>query len=310
MRIPGIVFALGFFLCATAGAQLDLDSAKKKCVDLGFKSGTEQYGKCVLQLSKTDDSSSPALKSGPQETKSAPRLTKNNLSPSPFKDCEECPEMVIVPSGTFLMGSKADPFLDPQPPLNEQPQHLVSIKSFALGKYEVTQAQWHAVMGTIPSHFKGRALPVEQVSWEETQEFLKKLSDKTGRSCRLPSEAEWEYAARAGTATKYSFGDTISKQQANFNSFETKAVGSYPANAFGLHDMHGNVWEWTADCWSANYVDVPADGSAWAKGGCGSRVLRGGALFSDPHELRSTSRIANPIGDKHFGSGFRVARSL
>jgi formylglycine-generating enzyme required for sulfatase activity len=301
MQIFGIIFVLSFLLCANASAQLDLDSAKKKCSELGFKSGTEQYGKCVLQLSKSD-LVAPVTNSGSQ--------SKKNIQTKIFKDCDDCPEMAVIPAGNFLMGSKADPFLDHPPPSNEQPQHLVSIKAFALGRYEVTQEQWYALMGGTPSRFKGRKLPVEQISWGDAQEFLKKLSEKTGKMYRLPSEAEWEYAARAGTVTQYFFGDAISQQQANFNSFETQVVGSYPANAYGLHDMHGNVWEWTSDCWNANYDGAPTDGSAWINGACGSRVLRGGALFSKPYDLRSSSRIWNSIGDRHFGSGFRVARSL
>ena len=127
---------------------------------------------------------------------------------SAFRDCPDCPEMVTVPAGTFLMGRKADPFSNAQqPPANEQPQHQVTLKSFAIGKHEVTQEQWFALMGDNPSYNKGRTLPVENVSWEDIQTFIGKLNAKTGKRYRLPTEAEWEYAARAGSTTLFSFGE-------------------------------------------------------------------------------------------------------
>ena len=230
-----------------------------------------------------------------------------------FKDCDDCPEMVVIASGSFLMGSKPDPFLTIQPDVNEQPQHGVSINSFAIGKYEVTQEQWYAVMGTMPSQFKGRTFPVEQVSWSDAQDFVKKLSEKTGKNYRLPTEAEWEYAARAGSQTDYSFGDNEGDlgryawfyQNANRT---THPVGEKQVNSFGLHDMHGNVWEWTQDCWNGDYTTAPADGSAWISGDCSRRVVRGGSCANNPQILRSASRSRLTSAVRNYFIGFRVAR--
>jgi formylglycine-generating enzyme required for sulfatase activity len=127
---------------------------------------------------------------------------------------------------------------------------------------------------------------------------------------RLLSESEWEYTARAGTTTKYHFGNTMSKSQARFGGGGTAAVGSYPSNAFGLHDMHGNVWEWVQDCWNESYRDAPTDGSAWAKGNCGNRVLRGGSWQTFPSVVRASYRHRKFYGYQHYGNGFRVARTL
>ena len=209
-----------------------------------------------------------------------------------FKDCDECPEMVVIPAGTFLMGSKADTFSASQPSSAEKPQRSVTIRAFAIGKFEVTQEQWFALMGTLPSHYKGRTLPVEQVSWSDAQAFVQKLSAKTGKTYRLPSEAEWEYAARAASQTNYSFGDNAEPlgRYAWFSSNSsgtTHPVGEKLPNAFGLHDMHGNVWEWTEDCWNGNYSGAPTDGSAWTAGDCSFRGVRGGAWIFAPVNLRT-----------------------
>jgi len=229
-----------------------------------------------------------------------------------YKDCDDCPEMVVIPAGTFLMGSKADPFAAVPPHTDEQPQHGVSVRSFSMGKFEITQEQWYAVMGTTPSNFKGRTLPVEMVSWNDTQEFVQKLIQKTGKRYRLPTEAEWEYAARAGTQTAYSFGDDASQlgRYASFfaNSLQSRPVGEKLPNSFGLHDMHGNVWEWTQDCWNISYNGAPADGSAWQSGRCLQRVLRGGSYGSNHHNLRSAFRINMNASNGDSLSGFRVAR--
>jgi formylglycine-generating enzyme required for sulfatase activity len=223
--------------------------------------------------------------------------------------------MVRIPAGTFLMGAKADPFASSQPSADEQPQHQVSVKAFAMGKYEVTQEQWYAVMGTTPSQFKGRTLPVEQVSWEDAQEFVKKLSVKTGKNYRLPSEAEWEYAARAGTQTAYSFGDNEGDlgRHAWFSQNSnrtTHPVGEKQSNSFGLHDMHGNVWEWTQDCWNGNYNAAPTDGSVWTTGNCSLRVVRGGSWSADPRFLRAAFRFMySSASVRSLSIGFRVVRT-
>jgi formylglycine-generating enzyme required for sulfatase activity len=234
---------------------------------------------------------------------------------SVFKDCEDCPEMVVIPAGTFMMGSKADPFAATQPSADEQPQHAVSIRSFALGKLEVTQEQWYALMGNLPSKFKGRTLPVEQVSWDDAQEFIKRLNAKTGQKYRLPSEAEWEYAARAGSPTNYSFGDDTNQLSrfawfADNSGNTTHPVGEKTANNFGLNDMHGNVWEWTQDCWNGNYAGAPADGSAWTAGDCFMRIARGGSWLFYPQELRAAYRFRYGTTNRLNSFGLRVARTL
>ena len=240
-----------------------------------------------------------------------------------IKDCDDCPEMVVIPAGSFLMGSPADPPEDPfsNAPVkkngepSERPQHRVQIQSFAIGKYEVTQEQWYAVMGSNPSKNKGRTLPVEQVSWDDVQEFIAKLIRKTGQLYRLPSEAEWEYAARAGSTTKWSVGDDASKLRnhawGNSSVLKTQVVGQKLRNGFGLFDMLGNVSEWTQDCWHDNYNGAPMDGSAWTKN-CSEdgRVLRGGFFGSNSWDLRLASRAwDSPLSPSHL-SGLRVVRIL
>ena len=194
-----------------------------------------------------------------------------------------------------------------------------------MSKYEVTFAQWDACVlgGGCGGHRPGDEgwgrgnRPVINVSWNDMQLYVKWLSERTGRTYRLPTEAEWEYAARAGTATKYSWGNDIGRNLANCNGCgsqwdvnRTAPVGSFPANAFGLHDMHGNVWERVLDCWNGSYRGAPADGSAWLSGRCGQRVLRGGSWLNYSGDLRSANRHWNGPGYRSSGSGFRVARTL
>lgn len=246
-----------------------------------------------------------------------------------FRDCDDCPEMVVVPSGSFLMGS---PEGEEAREDIEGPQHRVTIaEPFAIGVYEVTFNEWDACVadggcnGYLPDDEgwgRGRR-PVINVSWENAQAYLDWLSSSTGMAYRLPSEAEWEYAARAGTTTPFHFGPTISTDQANHNGTDTYGsgqkgvrrgqtvqVGSFPANAFGLHDVHGNVWEWIEDCWNDRYAGAPANGTAWTSGYCGQRVLRGGSWYNDSGDLRSANRYANYTNTLFFSDGFRVARKL
>jgi len=229
-----------------------------------------------------------------------------------FKDCETCPEMVVIPSGSFKMGGKGSS--------KEKPVHEVKIGySFAVGKYEVTQAEWEAVMGKNPSEFKGARKPVENVSWEDAKSFVKKLSEQTGKEYRLLSESEWEYMARAGSTTKYPWGDETDSSKAKYKPLGsppkdgTVPVGSYSANAFGVNDTAGNVWEWVEDCYHKTYKDAPIDGSAWlsASGGdCEWRALRGGSWGSAPEFLRSAYRYENEASGRGWVLGFRIARTL
>ncbi len=216
-------------------------------------------------------------------------------------------DMVIIPAGRFEMGSN-DGLSD------EKPVHTVLIKQFALSKHEVTQGQWRAVMGSNPSHFKdcGDDCPVEYVSWDDAQDFVLKLSQLAGNTYRLPSEAEWEYACRAGGDDSYCGGNdlgTLAWVDGNSGS-RTHRVGQKQANPFGLYDMTGNVWEWTQDCWNDSYRGAPADGSAWARGECGRRVERGGSWSNIPYLARAANRSRDPTGDRNLNVGFRGARTL
>ena len=223
------------------------------------------------------------------------------------------PELVVVPPGSFVMGSN-----DGQD--DEDPPHQVSIDySFAVGKYEVKQSEWQSVMGSNPSVFKDGNRPVEKVSWEDAQEFIAKLNDRTGRSYRLLSEAEWEYVARGGTSTKYSWGNSIGSGNANcdgcgsrWDNKETAPVGSFGANGFGLYDMHGNVWEWVADCYDKNAYEThqsyPQMVGTWHDS-C-NRVVRGGSWDDDPLVLRSAVRLGGSPTDRDSNLGFRVARTV
>ena len=236
-----------------------------------------------------------------------------------FRDCDECPEMAVVPAGSFTMGSPSD---EKGRKDTEGPQHRVRIaKPFAVGRYEVTFAEWDACVaeGGCNGHRPGDKgwgrgrRPVINVSWKDAQSYVRWLSRKTGKRYRLLSEAEWEYAARAGTTGAFHTGPTISTHQANYQSQRrrTVPVGSFPANGFGLHDVHGNVWEWVEDCWHENYGGAPSDGGAWASGGnCDRRVLRGGSWTDVPRVLRSAYRDWNAAGNRNNVFGFRVARTL
>jgi TonB family protein len=218
--------------------------------------------------------------------------------------------MVVIPAGSFEMGSNES--------ANEQPVHLVNVPGFLLGKTEVTQGQWKALMGNNPSRFSqcGDDCPVEQVSWNEAQEFALRLSRKTGKKYRLPSEAEWEYAARAGSSGTWSFGDDETQvgdhAWHNGNSQgKAQRVAQKRPNGFGLFDMHGNVWEWVEDCFQSNYSGAPTDGSAWTTAGSVCfRVLRGGSWFNLPSGLRSAvrNRYSPVILNVDYG-GLRLARS-
>jgi eukaryotic-like serine/threonine-protein kinase len=226
-------------------------------------------------------------------------------------------EMVRIPGGSLTMGS---PNTELQRDNDEAPQHRVVIPEFFIGTYEVTQAQYEVIMGKNPSHFKGANLPVENVSWNDAVEFCQRLSDRMGRTYRLPSEAEWEYACRGGTTTPFSFGETMTADLANFKGESTYAaapkglfrqkttpVGSFPANALGLYDLHGNVYEWCQDYWHDSYEGAPTDGSAWLTGGdLNARVVRGGSWRIDSWGCRSASRIGFGERLHNDNVGFRV----
>jgi len=256
-------------------------------------------------------------------------------------------EMVAIPSGSFLMGS---PETESERYDDESPQHEVTVQSFFLSKYPITQAQWREVarlpqvnreLDPDQSGFKGDRLPVESVSWQRAVEFCDRLSAVTGRTYRLPTEAEWEYACRAGTTTPFHLGETITTHLANYDGSvyqqeskgqdrkQTTNVGSFPPNAFGLYDMHGNVWEWCLDHWHENYDGAPTDGSAWldqsvlltetrerittessdsltAEDEGESHVIRGGSWYFNPGYCRSAYRYGIHPVDRSSNIGFRV----
>ncbi|AFY47326.1 hypothetical protein Nos7524_1448 [Nostoc sp. PCC 7524] len=226
-------------------------------------------------------------------------------------------EMVQIPGGTFTMGS---PENEAQRQSDEGLQREVRVPGFFMGRYEITQEQYQAIMGTNPSNFKGEKRPVETVSWDNAVEFCEKLSQKTGKTYRLPSEAEWEYACRAGTTTPFYFGETITPDLVNYNGEisygsapkgeyrrQTTNVGIFPPNSFGLYDMCGNIWEWCQDVYNDSYQGAPTDGSAWLRGSNNNiRVLRGGSWYNYPDTCRSASRSLNNRNVDFNSIGIRV----
>ena len=259
-----------------------------------------------------------------------------------FRDCDGtwCPEMVVVPAGEYRMGS---PSGEAGRDDDEGPRHRVEIReSFAVGVYEVTRGQFAAFVGAT-DHDAGKSCltyeggswewregrswrnpgfdqtdghPVVCVSWEDAQAYVDWLGEKTGEEYRLLSESEWEYVARAGTQTRYGWGDEVGSERANcdgcgsrWDNRQTAPVGQFEANRFGLHDVHGNVWEWVEDCWNGSYAGAPADGSAWRSGNCDRRVLRGGSWGGIPGFLRAANRNGLVTGIRNGNFGFRIART-
>ncbi|WP_299491464.1 formylglycine-generating enzyme family protein [Acaryochloris sp. IP29b_bin.137] len=236
-------------------------------------------------------------------------------------------ELVLVPEGEFVMGSPDD---EEARESREGPQHSVKVSRFWMGQYPITQAQWRIVaqyervnrdLDPDPSEFKGDLNPVEQVSWYDAVEFCDRLSQRTGRNYRLPTEAEWEYACRAGTTTPFHFGATLSAQYSNYYAQETYGPGEVGefrekttpidyfqiGNAFGLIDIHGNVWEWCLDHWHENYEKAPTDGSAWLTNEEKTdRIVRGGSWYSDPRYCRSATRYHNDPDYTIYNLGFRI----
>ena len=212
-------------------------------------------------------------------------------------------EMLFIPGGKFIMGSPKGEGYD-----DERPQHEVIVQSFFMSKYPIIQGQYEQVMGKNPSKFKGIKRPIEYVSWNDAVEFCSALSEILGRRYFLPSEAEWEYACRAGTNTTYYFGETITSRQANFgkNVGQTTSVGQYQPNGFGLYDMYGNVWEWCQDDWHENYQGAPNDGTAWISGEIDKKVRRGGSWLGSFDGSRSAYRGTNTRDFRDNDIGFRV----
>jgi len=233
-----------------------------------------------------------------------------------FRDCQDCPELVVVPTGDFVMGSNDTPY--------EKPERTIAVRQpFAIGRQEVTFAQWDQCADAgvckhrLDDHGWGRTnQPVINVSWEDTKLFLSWLSQKTGQKYRLPTEAEWEYAARAGTKTPFWWGRDAGAGHAqcatcvNPPPQKMAAVGSFRPNGFGLYDTAGNAAEWVEDCWNDNYRNAPKDTSAWTAGDCRLRVLRGGNFTSPAAAVRSAARFRYDIDVRYYANGFRVLREL
>ncbi len=287
---------------------------------------------------------------------SATASAQDSLKPGEtFRDCAECPEMAVIPAGSFTMGSPAS---EEGREDDEGPRHRVTIpRAFALGKYEVTRAEFAAFVRDTghkargcwvyggkewkdddsknwrdPNFSQSERDPVVCVNWDDAKKYLRWLSRKTGQDYRLPSEAEWEYAARAGTTTARYWGDAAdlacgyanvhdrtSKSENGFTwthhdcrdgYAKTAPVGSFEANDFGLHDVLGNVWEWVEDCYEKTYDLAARDGSAWTTGECSRRVLRGGSWSGSPRFVRAAIRNRNTAGSRNDSGGFRAARTL
>jgi formylglycine-generating enzyme required for sulfatase activity/class 3 adenylate cyclase len=225
---------------------------------------------------------------------------------------QAAPEMVSIPGGTFLMGSDDDP--------SERPIHRVAIKSFAISKFPITVREWNACVAAKACSYTPTGednAPVTNLSWTDTQEFVEWLSSITQTPFRLPTEAEWEYAARGGARSKYWWGDHLQAQMANckgcnepYESSRPSKVGSFKPNPFGLYDMGGNVDQWVADCWHHNYQGAPADGSAWVENDCMSRVIRSGSWKNDPSYVRPSNRDHYDVSVRYPTHGLRVAYSL
>ena len=293
------------------------------------KKGLPETGRLTAELRDALIAFGKAQAEKRQQEEAAEREHARKKPGHRFRDCDDCPEMVAVPAGSFDMGS---PSREDGRSADEGPVHRVTISEpFAVGVYEVTVEEWDACRrgggcsADPDDEGWGRGdRPVINVSWEDAQQYVRWLSRETGEEYRLPSESEWEYVARAGTTSQFNFGRTILPGQANYDGRytygsgrngryrkRTVPVGSFPSNAFGLHDVHGNVREWVEDCWHDNYRRAPSDGSAWTRGGdCGKRVLRGGSWDYGPRFLRSAYRFRSTTGFRFVNIGFRVVRTL
>ena len=293
---------------------------------------------CVSAHAATvPDGNSPRAFVVVADTPAAASPTAATKPGTEFRDCAACPPMIVVPPGKFTMGS---PDKESGRLATEGPQHVVTIeRAFALGKYEVTFDEWEQCVADRKctrledSGFGRGRRPVINVSYEDAGYYILWLSEKTNQKYRLPTEAEWEYAARAGsdkprfwgnsneTACQYAnvfTAKTMAKyKDADRTSFrcddgyvETAPVGKFKPNQFGLHDMLGNVWEWVQDCWNASYAGAPADGSLWNTGECTKRVVRGGGWYYGPSNVRAARRVQTAPTRRSHDLGFRVARSL
>lgn len=267
----------------------------------------------------------PAVKAAPEPTPPAPAapapVPASTVPPTVVSDspnCQACPALIALPAGVFTMGSNSS---DP----SEKPAHVVTINApFAIGKFEVTVAQWNMCVDAggcprVTADTKPAELnaPARNISWDDAQQYVKWLSTVSGKSFRLPTEAEWEYAARGGRTTSYWWGDKFSPGHANckecgepWRADGPANVGSFTANPYGLHDMNGSVWEWVGDCWHGSYKGGPIDGSAWDEPNCRVRVIRGGSWRDGASYMLSSTRFKYDASVRYSQHGFRVARDV
>ncbi len=255
----------------------------------------------------------PAPETPPPPEKSLP----HNVSVSEIKDCPTCPTLISLPGGEFVMGSNAS---DP----TEKPAHHVAINApFAIGKYEVSVEEWNACAEAsacpriASATNAAKNSPMRDVSWDDAQQYVKWLSTISGKPYRLPTEAEWEYAIRAGTSTRYWWGEQMRTGNANckdcgqpWQQQGPANVGSFSANPFGLYDMNGSVWEWVSDCWHNSYKGAPADGRSWDDESCRIRVIRGGSWREGATYMPSSTRFKYDASVRHSQNGLRVARDI
>ena len=308
---------------AAAQARVEAEAAEKLAIERAQAEEARLAAEAATKLAMEQAQAEAAEKQAAERAVAAQALDKQmeaarepvskatgvSTATLAIKDCAECPDMVLLPSGSLPM--KLDKVSDPKAAVAV----IVNVPSFAIGKTEVTQRQWKAVMGDNPSRFVACGLdcPVENVSWKDIAQFIRKLNQKTGQSYRLPSEAEWEYAARGGSTADALITDNAAalNDQVWYIANSRKAprpVATKKSNAFGLHDLYGNVWEWVEDCFHASYAGLPLDGSAWTTA-CSSpqRVLRGGSWSDEASSLRNRGRYAPEV--RNLITGFRLART-
>jgi formylglycine-generating enzyme required for sulfatase activity/uncharacterized caspase-like protein len=310
-----------------AAGRLGYSAENRDGNDGGFR-----VARALNELAPSSGAPPPPARSASAVSHSAPlspeRERKLALKDT-FKECDGCPEMIVVPAGSFMMGSPPN---EPQRNKNEDPQHKVTFaKAFAVGRFAVTFDEWDACAADggcsyrppDPKNWGRGRRPVINVSWSDAKGYLGWLSRKTGKTYRLLSEAEREYVTRAGTTSPFWMGSTISTSQANYdgnftyaggvkgdNRTTTMPVDSFAPNAWGLYQVHGNVWEWVEDCWHENYNGAPSDGSVWSGGDCAFRMMRGGSWYVDPRGIRAAGRLGYSAGARDSSIGFRVARTL
>ena len=286
------------------------------------KAGNAQISSNHRENLETFGSGTAVAEGGVGAKQSPVRQDTQNARPGlEFKECPNgCPVMIVIPAGKFMMGSPDD---EPDRYATEGPLHEVTIAKFAVSKFEVTFDEWDACVSAaacprVPDSWGRGAMPVINVSWRDAKQYVGWLSQLTGKEYRLLTEAEWEYAARAGANTPYSWGEDPATGDANCDGCgshwdlkQTAPVGSFKPNAFGLYDMHGNVWEWVEDNWHENYDGAPSDGSAWLEGGDPSfRVARGGSWRNEREFVRAAVRFKRNINVRFDTLGFRVARTI